>query len=153
MAWDKIVSMKEGVKAFLVTEDGKVNLEKSVEKYRAACLHHVAGETTQTELISQCMTALFDQYKGAHLNLDFIKSQTVQRITKLHPELNQPALFATLSKRVEDFVHDNTNVDASEATAKRPAKEAVTGKTYNVSRGKGGGFCRALDQTPEPVKS
>lgn len=147
MAWDKTPSQKEAVKSFLVTEDGKVNLEASVDKYRAVCLQHIAGETSDTELVAQCMTALFDQYQGAHLNLDFVKSQTVQRITKLHPELNEPALFATLSKRVEDYLHANTNADAVEAKGDKPAKEAVTGKTYAMRKGKGGGFCRVSDQT------
>lgn len=154
MAWDKTPSQKEAVKSFLVTEDGKVNLEASVEKYRAVCLQYVAGQTAETELVAQCMTALFDQYKGAHLNLDFIKSQTVQRITKIHPELNQPALFATLSKKVEDYLHANTNTEAVEAKGKRPAKEAIEGKAYEMRKGHGGGFCRGADQPAEtPAKA
>jgi len=153
MAWDKTPSQKEAVKSFLVTEDGKVNLEASVEKYRAVCLQHIAGQTAETELVAQCMTALFDQYKGAHLNLDFVKSQTVQRITKIHPELNEPALFATLSKKVEDYLHANTNADAVEAKGNRQAKEAITGKPYDMRKGHGGGFCRASDQSEPAPKA
>ena len=153
MAWDKTPAQKEAVKAFLVTEDGKINLDASVEKFRTVCLQYHAGQTAEKELVSQCMTALFDQYKGAHLNLDFIKSQTVQRITKIHPELNQPALFATLSARVVEHLHNNCNTEAVEAKGDKPAKEAVTGKTYAMRKGAGGGFCRVSDQPSEAPKT
>lgn len=144
MAWDKTPAQKEAVKAFLVTTDGKVNLEASVEKFRSVCLQYHAGQTAEGELVATCLTELFDFRKGAYLNLDYIKSQTVQRMTKLHPELNEPALFASLSKRVEEYLHENCNQDAVAATEKRPAKEAVTGKTYSMKKTRG--FCRVSDQ-------
>jgi hypothetical protein len=149
MAWDKTPAQKEAVKAFLVTINGKVDLEQSVEKYRAVCLQHIAGQTAELDLIASCMSSLFDQHKGAFLNLDFIKSQTVQRMTKQHPELNDPNLFAMLSGRVEDYLHANCNTPAVEAKGNKPAKEEVTGKTYSVKKGIGGGFCRVADQTPK----
>lgn len=149
MAWDNTPSQKEAVKSFLVTQDGKVDLEASTEKYRSACLQYIAKQTAETELVGTCMSALFDQYRGAYLNLDFIKSQTVQRIVKQHPELNQPALFATLSKRVEDYLHDNCDQPAVEAKGNKPGREAITGRTYSMKKGTGGGFCRTADKAPE----
>jgi hypothetical protein len=151
MAWDKTPSQKDAVKAFLVTQDGKADLELSVEKYRAVCRQYIAGQTAEQDLIGQCMTELFDFRKGAFLNLDYIKSQTVQRMAQKHPDLGEPTLFAMLSGRVEDYLHENCNQPAVEAKGNKPAKEAVTGKTYQVRKGLGGGFCRVADQPAEKV--
>lgn len=149
MAWDKTPAQKEAVKAFLVTTDGKVDLEASVEKYRTVCRQYVAGQTAEQDLIASCMTQLFDLRRGASLNLDYIKSQTVQLMSKQHPDLADPTLFAMLSKRVEDYLHDNTNQAAVEAKGNKPAKEAIEGRTYGVKRGLGGGFYRLADQSTE----
>ena len=146
MAWDKTPAQKEAVKAFLVTTDGKADLEASVEKYRQVCRQHIAGQTAEQDLIASCMTELFDFRKGVTLNLDYIKSQTVRFMAKRHPELDEPTLFPMLSGRVEDYLHDNCNQPASEATAKRPAKEEITGRTYAKKQGPGGGFYRVSDQ-------
>jgi hypothetical protein len=146
MAWDKTPSMKDAVRAFFVTEDGKVNLEASVERFRSSALKHIAGQEAQDGLIVQCMTSLFDQYKGANLNLDYIKSQTVERMGKAVPELKEPSLFSILSARVETLLHDNCNQPAVEAKGDKPAVEAITGRTYDMRKGKGGGFYRVSDQ-------
>lgn len=146
MAWDKTPSQKEAVKAFLVTTDGKSDLEASCEKYRQVCRAHIANQAADQELVAACMTELFDFRKGAYLNLDYIKSQTVQLMTKKNPDLSEPTLFAMLATRVEEYLHANCNQPAQEAKGKREAKEAVTGQTYAVRKGTGGGFCRVSDQ-------
>ncbi len=151
MAWDNTPSQKEAVKSFLVTVDGKIDLEASTEKYRTVCRQYMAKSMAEDELVSQCIGALFDQYRGAYLNLDYIKSQTVLRMTKAHPELNEPTLFNTLAARVESYLHENTNQDAVAATAKRPAKEAITGRPFSMKKSRG--FCRLSDQPSEPTKA
>jgi hypothetical protein len=149
MAWDKTPSQKDAVKAFLVTTDGKGDLEASVEKYRQVCLQYLAGQTAEQDLIASCMTELFDFRKGATLNLDYIKSQTVQLMAKREPSLSEPTLFAMLSGRVEEYLHAHCNQPAQEAKGKREAKEAVTGQLYSVKRGLGGGFFRDSDASPK----
>lgn len=151
MAWDKTPAQKEAVKAFLVTQDGKLDLEASVEKFRTVARAHLASQTAEGELVATCMTELFDLRKGVTLNLDYIKSQTVQLMTKKHPELNDPTLFAMLSGRVEDYLHDNCDqpaVEAAEAKGSRKAveaRDAITDRTYAKKHGKGGGFYRKSD--------
>lgn len=151
MAWDKTPAQKEAVKAFLVTVDGKVDLEASTEKYRQVCRQYVAGQTAEQDLIKLCLAELFDLRRGTSLNLDYIKSQTVQLMSKRHPELNDPTLFAMLSGRVEDYLHENCDqpaVEAKPAEGKRKAveaREAITDRTYGVKRGTGGGFFRKSD--------
>jgi hypothetical protein len=149
MAWDKTPAQKEAVKAFLVTTDGKGDLEASVEKYRQVCRQYLAGQTAEQDLVAACMTQLFDLRRGTSLNLDYIKSQTVQLMSKQHPELNDPTLFAMLSKRVEDYLHENCDQAAVEAKGNKPAREAITDRTYGVKRGTGGGFFRKSDASAD----
>src|SRR5690242_19015877 len=54
MAWGKTPAQKEAVKAFLVTVDGKFDLEASVDKYRAVARQHIAGQTAEQDLIGAC---------------------------------------------------------------------------------------------------
>lgn len=149
MSWDKNPSMKDSVKAFLVVDNGKVNLEASCNRFREVALRHLAGQEAEDTLISSCMESLFDQYKGANLNLEFIKSQTVQRMAKQVPELGDPGLFSSLSARVEDILHANTNQPAVEAKGDKPAVAAVEGRPYGMRKGKGGGFYRIADQVKQ----
>ncbi len=145
MAWDKTPAQKEAVKAFLVTTDGKYDLEASCEKYRSVCRQFIAGQTAEQDLIASCMTELFDTNRGVTLNIDYIRSHTVQLMAKRHPELGEPTLFAMLSGRVEDYLHANCDQPAVEAKGDKPAKEAVTDRTYAKKLGKGGGFFRKSD--------
>lgn len=134
------------VKAFLVTVDGKVDLEQSVEKYRAVCRQYLAGQTAEQDLIGLCLAELFDGAKGGTRNIDYIKSQTVQLMAKRHPELAEPTLFAMLSGRVEDFLHENCDQPAVPAKGDKPGKDAITDRIYGKKHGKGGGFYRKSDQ-------
>lgn len=152
MAWEKKVSQGEAVKAFLVTVEGRVDLEASVSKFRGSALKHLAGQEAQDGLIKDCIASLFDEFKGANLNLSYIKSQTVERMGKKVAEMKDPALFSVLSARVEEVLHENTNRDAAEATEKRAAVEEISGRIYSVRKGPNGGFYRLSDQAPEPTK-
>ena len=135
MAWDKTVSQKDAVKAFLVTEDGKFNLKSSTAKFEAAALKYIASQEAEEGLVNQCLSNLFDYHKGVTLNMDFIKSRTVQLMCDQKAELKDPALFAMLSGRVEAAMHEQTG------TAEEP-------KLYAKKMGKGGGFYRLADAAP-----
>ncbi len=149
MAWDKTPAQKEAVKAFLVQNDGSYDLEASVEKYRAVARQFIASQTAEQDLIAACMTELFDFRRGATLNLDYIKSQTVQLMSKKHPELGEPTLFAMLSGRVEDYLHDNCDQPAKAAKGDKPEVAAITDRTYAMRKGQGGGFYRKSDASPK----
>ena len=146
MTWDKKPSMKDSVTAFLVSVDGHLDVEASVSKYRSAVLQHSAKQESDTALISECMGELFDIYPGANLNLDFVRSQTVQRMAKKVPSLSDPTLFSILGAKVEDFLHSHCNQPEVAAKGEKPAVPAVTGQLYGVRKGLGGGFWRVADR-------
>lgn len=148
MAWEKKVAQREAVKSFVVLADGRIDLDASCAKYRSALLTHKAQQESDEALVGECMTDLFDAHRGANLNLDYIKSQTVQRMVKRHPDLNVPTLFSTLAGRVEEYLQSNCDQPAVAATETKPAVDAITDRTYAKKMGKGGGFYRKADQTP-----
>ena len=136
MGWTKKVTQAEAVQAFLVKNDsGTVNLEASVSKFRDTALRILAEQEAETKLVSECMTALFDQYVGATLNMQFIKSQTVALMGQKVPALKEPTLFPTLCAKVEDLLH-----------------LAVDGGLYAMKTGQGGGFYRVCDQATTQAK-
>lgn len=154
MAWDKTPAQKEAVKAFLVTTDGKLDLEASVRKYETVCRQYIAGQTAEQDLIASCMTELFDNARGGTRNIDYIKSQTVALMAKREPSLNEPELFSMLSARVEEYLHENCDQPAQAAAPAKgnrkavEAREAITDRIYAKKMGQGGGFYRKADQQP-----
>lgn len=153
MAWEKKVSQADAVKAFLVTVDSKVDLEASVDKFRSVALKTLAGQESEDSLIATCMLALFDHYKGATLNLDFIKSQTVQRMAKVVPELGEPGIYSVVSSRVEEILHALCDQPEVEAKGNKPAVAAITDRTFAMKKGKGGGFYKKSDQGAAATKA
>lgn len=148
MAWEKKVAQREAVKSFLVLADGRIDVAASAAKYQAACLQYKAQQESDEALVSECMGELFDTYRGATLNLEYITSQSVQRMVKRHPDLNVPTLFSTLASRVEDYLR--ANCDRAEVPAKGD-KAAVPAKTdgiFAMKHGKNGGFYRKSDAAP-----
>jgi hypothetical protein len=136
MAWDKKISMKDSVKAFLVNNaDGSVNLEESVNKFREVALRYTASQEAEVSLVAACIAETFAQYKGARLNQAAITSMTIQKMASKLPHLADPTLFSSLAKRVGEVLKE---LSGDEDT-----------KPYGVVRGPAGGhFCRA-DQAPK----
>ncbi len=149
MAWEKKVAQREAVKSFVVLADGRIDLDASTAKYRSACLQYKAQQEAEEGLVSECMADLFDTFRGATLNLEYIKSQCVQRMVKRHPDLNVHTLFSTLAGRVEDYLRANLDHDAIPAKGDKPEQPAKTDGLYAMRHGKNGGFYRKADATPK----
>lgn len=134
MSWEKIVSQKEGMKAFLVTVAGKVDLEASVNRFRESALLHIAKNEGEETLIKECMTSLFDQHRGVVMNVAAITSGTIQKMAVQVPHLGSPTLFSFLSKRIGEVLKDLTGDE--------------DGKPYAMRKGPAGGHYRKADQSP-----
>jgi hypothetical protein len=138
MAWEKKVSQKNAVVAFLVyNAAGSVDLEATCAKFREVALKYSAGQEAEVGFIAACIAEVFAQYKGARLNVAAITSNTIQKMAAKNSSLGDPTLFSALSKRVGEVLKD---LSGDEDT-----------KPYGVTRGPAGGhFCRA-DQAPKTV--
>src|SRR5271157_6589209 len=142
MGWEKKVAQRDAVKSFLVLVDGKVDLDASTAKYHLAALQYKAQQESDESLVSECMAHLYDGLPGATLNLDYIKSQCVQRMVKRVPDLNVPTLFSTLAGRVEEYLRANCDHDAIPAKGDKAEVPAKTDGLFALKMGKGGGFYR-----------
>jgi hypothetical protein len=138
MAWEKIISLKDGLKPFIVVEDGKVSFEKSEAKFRENLLLHIAKQEGEETLIKECMTSLFDQHRGTALNVAAITSMTVQKMAIQVPNLGNPTLFSFLSKRIGEVLKELTGDDES--------------KPYAMRKGPAGGHYRKSDVAPVAAK-
>ena len=149
MAWnDKTISQKEAVKAFAIYNDGVLDLNASIEKFRNVALQTLVSQEAEDTLIVTCLNDLFDQYRGASLNMSFIQSQTVARMAKSNPSLANPVLFGKVSARVAEVMVALTDKPAVEAKGNKPAREAVTGRPFGMRLGRRGGHFRNSDQSP-----
>src|SRR5437879_6814097 len=61
----------------------------SVEKFRQAAVLHMGKKEAEISLISAGISNLFDRYKGAKLNMDFIKSRAVEYLGTINPNRSE----------------------------------------------------------------
>ena len=130
----KVSVPRESVTQFIVSVDGKTDVDQSVAKFREACMKYVATTEGNDELIETYLGVLYDNFKGASFNHQYICSAVVRLMATSKPELGDPNIFANLSKRIVGIVQ-----------AKVKSGEFVSRKGPN------GGTARACDQAPEPA--
>jgi hypothetical protein len=140
MAWEKKVSMKAGLVPFLVYTAGLVDLEASDRKFHDAALLFKVQNEADEDVVLSSINALYDQYKGASLNVAAICSGVISLMGKTNSVFANPQLFGTLSKRVTDVLDANTE-------PKERAEGDTKVYTFAVRRGPGGGHMRISDQT------
>jgi hypothetical protein len=113
MAWKNVPSMKKAVEAFLVfqKDEKTIDIPASDAKFHDCLMRHNAGVMAEQELITKCIHELYDQFKGANLNMDYLKSQVIEKMKKIEPALGDPSLFGFLVKRVKETVDEMTGDD------------------------------------------
>ena len=121
----------------LVTEAGKVNQDKSEAAFRGALLKYIAERETEGTLIEEAVSALFDQYKGAAINMPAVASMTAQRLGA------QPENFKVLSDRVAEYVRANSQETGSEKEGNLVQHPE---SMFIIAKGKGGGVSRRADR-------
>jgi hypothetical protein len=129
--WEKKISLKDSLVAFLVTgADGKVDEAASRAKFEDHLGQYIVRNSADNELITSCMTELYDTHRGVRISLEAVASMCVSIMQGRDATLKNPAMFSTLRTRVLDLLHENTG----------------EGKTYNMTKGLGGGFARTVDR-------
>ena len=132
------------LKALLVRgADGEIDVEASVNRFRNAVI--VAKEKVSADLtrIAEAVSAVFDQYKGAHIQIDAIKSMALQRLNVHH------TVYTEIGDRVHKYVQEHT------ADSKREDGLTVHGVAplFVLRKGKHGGFARLSDQEAKPAET
>lgn len=117
--------MTNPVADFIVRNNGSIDLEASRAKFTAALELYTAERETEDASVADAVNAVFDQYKGAAVNLPALKSLALGKLNATH------AQFALLSDRVGNYVKANPSL-------------------FEVKKGKGGGVSRLADK-PAPA--
>lgn len=123
------------------------DLETNVQAFREAYLSYVAERGIEDEQIATAVDAVFDQYKGASINMPALAGFVLQRLNA------QPENFTALEERVLDYVRrnaDQSELKDKETKAVIRQAEAPRTRTFSIGKGKGGGVRRWSDV---PVKA
>lgn len=117
---------------FVVVKDGVIDVEASVTKFRNAVT--IAAETRKNDLevVAVNVAAVYDQYPGAYIQIDALKSFVLRRLDV------SPAAYSEIAERVHKYVQENTE-------AGNGITEAGTPALFVLKKGKGGGFARRAD--------
>ena len=118
--------------------DGSLDLEGTHSKFEDDLLRFSAERDTENAAMAAHIHAIFDQYKGARLNVPYLTGETLRRMGA------QPANWKILSDKIVAFIQDNAQGKTHEdGSVDRP------GSTFVISRGKGGGVARRADLPPK----
>lgn len=117
---------------FLVRgSDGTVDVDATTLKFRGALEVYIAERETENALIAAAVSEVFDQFKGANINMPALTSYALQRLNAT------PSNFMALSERIQEYVREN----------------AGEGGIYKIAKGKGGGVRRVADLPPAATES
>lgn len=111
------------IKYAVRNDKGEVDTEATVAKFRSDLISHLASQRDQDNKIAVAVHAVFDQYKGARINLPALTNFT---LTKLEANASN---YPELTNAIRDYVKSN----------------ASEGGLFLINKGKGGGVIRLSD--------
>lgn len=112
----------KNVSEYLVRgDDGKVNVQGTMDKFHGELVKYLATRETEDKDIAVAVNAVFDQFKGANCNLPALASLAIAKMSNVDPNN-----WGTLQERIADYVRENPGL-------------------YQIKKGKGGGVTRISD--------
>jgi hypothetical protein len=131
--------------ALVLGSDGKVDKSATLASCDSAIDKYVAQRETEQATIAECVGAIFDQYKGATLNMPFVQNEACRRLNA------SPANFKVLQDLAADYVRENSQGakvgEGDSATVEHPES------LFLITKGKGGGVSRRADLPAKPAAS
>ena len=118
----------------IIGNNGSVDMQATLNKFSADLNAYDQKFGAQMEMIGAAVNALFDQYKGARLNMSFIQGEVVRR-TNVDPQN-----YSNLSDKVQEYLHIHSQGKQDQyGNVDRP------NSLYLINKGKGGGVARRSD--------
>jgi len=111
-------------------EDGEMDIEGTVDKFRSDLLNYQVERETEAATIGAAVNAVFDEHPGARINMPALQSLALHKLNVQHEN------FKALQTRVAEYIRDHASHDRSE------------GRLFKISKGLRGGVLRWSD---EPV--
>jgi hypothetical protein len=125
----------ENLSSYVVRDgNGAADLIATEEKFRQDLQTYVDGRAAVDAKVAGAVSAVFDQYKGAKINLPAVKTLALGKLDA------DPSNYSELSEALEDYIHDNA------------VSETNPNGIFLIAKGKGGGCCRIADQAKPEQK-
>lgn len=127
--------------ALVLATDGTIDTDASLSSAKKTLLTYVAERETESEQIGEAVHAVFDQYKGASINMPALQSMALTHLNV------QPESFKVLGERVAQYVRDNADLPEVKDKAGNVTQAAEPARTraFKISKGKNGGVRRWAD--------
>jgi hypothetical protein len=104
--------------------DGSVDMTASLSAAKTAIEKFIADKESEDTAINVAVHEVFDQFKGANINMPALVSLVVQKLG------GSPENFKVLGDKIANFVRDNSGEFG----------------TFTISKGRGGGVRRNSDK-------
>jgi hypothetical protein len=136
---------RDHITPFLITEDGRVNIQLTEQNFHEKLLKHIAVIEADDEIILSCLDTLFDEFKGVSFNREAIASAVFRLCGAKNSSLKSPSCFPRIAKRTNELVQvgvatgkytskqGNSSDSGTYRTCDRPAKPATATDTTPVA--------------------
>lgn len=115
--------------------DGSIDHEGTISKFANELSEFAANQEAENATISQAIHAMFDQYKGARLNMPYLTGEVLRRLEA------KPDTYKVLTDKVQGFIRSQSQGKTlDDGSVENPQSVFV------ISKGKGGGVSRRVDQ-------
>jgi len=110
---------------------GAIDVGRTVFKFEEVLMSYLAAAELEDGFIANAVNGVFDQYKGANINMPALQASALQKMNAV------PSNFKLLSQKVGEFVRANASTSRSD------------GRAFKIGKGKGGGVSRWSDSVAE----
>lgn len=114
--------------------DGSVDIPASVAKFEMDLEVFIAQNAADEEMVAACVNAVFDQYKGASIQVPAVCTFALREMNA------NPANFKVLQERISDYLDTHNQGDTKDGVQEFP------NSLFVIGRGRGGGVKRRCDQ-------
>ena len=114
-------------------ESGEMDIDATDAKFHAVLVKYQAERETEAETVSTAVNAVFDQYKGATINMPALTHRALIVLNA------QNENHKTLTERIQHYVRDNNG-------------KREDGATFAIVKGYGGGVRRWADYVEKSAK-
>jgi hypothetical protein len=107
---------REELLPFLVRENGRYDLQASLSKFKDMASKYIASQEAEENLVVECLHQLFDEHKGAGLNVKYIIAHIIPLMQLQVASLKDTSVYPMLQKRVAQVLKDQTEAGTFVAT-------------------------------------
>jgi len=118
---------------YVVKTDGEINVDETVNKFRAELLVYKTERELEAETVGQAVNAVFDDWRGVNINMPALQTAALKYLNF------QPENHKALSQKVAEYVRANSG-------------KRETGALFFIGKGKGGGVKRWADHPEETAE-